>query len=217
MDAAVGGWDDLNPLDVAIFGNAGIHQLGRVHVRPLGGQLEPFLHLDDQVGLAVDPLSQRREVDRRRRVRGVAARRARVHPPRDRGDLVVAERWIVEVLADAAVQMPRGHLAFDDAVFDGTGPGTRFLVGEERHRRGAPGSVALHAGALEDRLNVLREGDGFEVAGRRRGGAERVGLRLRGRGRGGRHDRNGDERQHQDADELPGSGHDEHPLVPREV
>ena len=80
VHAAVRLGDDLHPLDVAVLGQARIHDFGGVEVGALGRDLEPLLHLDDEVRLAVGPFVQIGEVERRRRVGRVAARRAGVYP-----------------------------------------------------------------------------------------------------------------------------------------
>ena len=59
----------------------------------------------------------------------IALRRSAVDPADDRVDLLVGERHVVlELLdADAAVDVPRRHLARRHALLDRAGPGTRFL------------------------------------------------------------------------------------------
>ena len=185
VHAAVRLGDDLHPLHVAVLGQPRVDDLGRVEVGALGGNLEALLHLDDEVGLAVGPLVERRELEGRRRVGGVAAGGAGRDPVDDGGDLGVAQRRVGDVLADAAVDVPRRHLAGDDAVADGPRPGPRLLVGQQRHRGAGARPVALLARALQQGQHVAGEG-GAVLGLAREGGvrAERTGREGEGGGKG---------------------------------
>ena len=99
----------------------------------------------------------------RRHVGGVALRRALIDPADDRVDLLVGERHVVlELLhADAAVDVPRRHLARRHALADRTGPRPRVLIGDERHRRDRSRLVAGLTLGLENRRDVFRERHGF--------------------------------------------------------
>ena len=108
------------------------------------------------------------ELDRRRHVVGVAARRTGVDPADDRVDLLVGQRAVVLEVPDAdrLVDVPRRHLPRLDAGLDGPRPGPRFRVGDERHRRDVARPMARLALLLEDRRHVLRERGGVLGAGR---------------------------------------------------
>src|SRR5262249_10414909 len=97
--------------------------------------------------------------ERRRHVSRVALRRAGVDPLHDRRDLVVGERSIVLVLADAdrLVEMPRWHVARRDALADRPRPRPHVFVGDERHRRRGALVMARLAVLLEDRRHVFRK------------------------------------------------------------
>ena len=102
----------LDRLDIAIFGEAGVHV---VAAPPVGrfGRHDVLRRRDDDVGLADVPAIRVVELARLRHIGGVAHRRARVDPLDDLLDLVVAQRWIVlEALnADVRIDAPRRHLA----------------------------------------------------------------------------------------------------------
>ena len=100
-----------------------------------------------------------RNVSGARHVGGVALRRAGVDPAHDGGDLVVVQRAIVLVVADAdgLVEMPRRHVAVRDALADRLRPRTRFFVGDERHRRRRALVMAGLAALLKNRRDVFRE------------------------------------------------------------
>ena len=85
----------------------------------------------------------------------------------------VAERRIaLEALdADVLLDEPRRHHAgarsHAGAPLDRPRPRTHFFVGDQRHRRDAFRGVAVLTAALEDRRDVLREGDGVCSRSRR--------------------------------------------------
>ena len=144
----------------------GVARLGRHRVRG---------RLDDQVGRTVEllrevPLGLVRPVNRRRHVLGVAPWRTAVDPADDRVDLCVGQRAIVLELRDAdrGVDVPGWHLLGGHSILDRPGPGPRFLVSHQGHRRDRAGPMARFALGLEDRGNVLREGrDGLSFGGGR--------------------------------------------------
>ena len=125
---------------------------------PLRRNLEALRHADDEIGLAVGPFGARRETPsaaaRRRRL---PSRRAAIDPRRDRRHFGVAQRRIVGVLADAAIDVPRRHLAVGDLGLDRARPWPHFGERHQRHRRRRAGTMAALAGALHDRQHVLGE------------------------------------------------------------
>ena len=133
------------------------------------------------------PLVERGEFQGRRRVCGIAARRAGRHPAADGGDLRIRQRrvFLERPHADVALDEPRRHLALRGLVADGAGPRPHLLVGQQRHGRDRSGAMALLARALQDRQ---------DVAGERRVAAGRLRERGAGHGQQQRHDR-GDESQ----------------------
>ncbi len=150
---------DLHRLDPAIFGELDVGELidppvgaGRVHREVVRRR-----HL--QIGLADEPVAFRPERQRRRHVGRVALRRAGVDPAHDGRDLVVAQRAIVLVVADAdgLVEMPRRHVAVRHALPDRARPRPHFVVGDERHRRRRARVMAGLAAFLEDRRDVFGE------------------------------------------------------------
>ena len=153
---------DFHRLDPAIFGETGVGEIIDPPVRTGRVHLVRSIHLHDEVRLTDMPDVFRSEVLRPRHVGEVAGRRTRVGPLHHLLDFLVGQRKIVLVLADAhgLVEMPWRHLAAGDALPDRTSPRACLLIRSERHRRGRAGVVAPRAFGLEDRRDVLREGDG---------------------------------------------------------
>ena len=120
---------------------------------------------DDQVGLADRPDGRVGELEQRRRVGRVAARRPVVDPRRDGLDLRVAQGGVALVVLDADVllDVPGRHRVLRvpqaGALPDAPRPGPRVLVGDQRHRGSAVRAVALLAAPLQNRRDVLRPGD----------------------------------------------------------
>ena len=121
---------DLHRLDPAILGELDLGELidppvraGRIH-----REVARRRHL--QIGLADEPVAFGAERQRRRHVGRIALRRAGVDPPHDGRDLVVAQRAVVLVVADAdgLVEMPRRHVAVRDALPDRPRPRTHLVV-----------------------------------------------------------------------------------------
>ena len=148
--------DDFHPLDIAIFSKARRHDRLRVRVGPNGRNRNGRAR-DNEVRLAEPPMAGRRPHPRRRRVGGIAPRRAAVHPLRNRRDLRVAQGRIGVVLADCAAAEPRRHVAVADLLLDGTRPRPRIFVRLQRKRRHVTGPVTILAGLLKDRQDVFRE------------------------------------------------------------
>ncbi len=121
------------------------------------------VRLDDQVWLFLSergrevPTLAIRPLLRRRHVFRIALWSAGVDPTNDGLDLIVAERSVVlEFLnPDGPIDLPRRHLAIDDACLDRARPRTRLGEGDERHRRDRIGPVTRFALFLEDRRDVL--------------------------------------------------------------
>ena len=67
------------------------------------------------------------------------------------------QRRIGEVFADAAIDVPRRHLARACLLLHRPRPRPDLPIGHQRHRRRRAGTVALLAGALQDRQDVLGE------------------------------------------------------------
>ena len=161
---------------------------------------------DDQIGRTLQlrlelPRSSLGKAGHGRRV-APATRRARIHPPHDRLDLVVAQRDVVLVglHADVLVDMPGRHEALLHAELDHARVALRRLVVEQRHRGERAGPMALHAMLPQDGRHVRGEGD-----------------LLPRRGRAGEHAAN--EEQPSEPDPPPGtinrpSRHDPPPSVP---
>src|SRR5260370_28149015 len=87
--------------------------------------------------------------------------RPTVDPGDDRVPLLVSERHIVfELLyADAAVDVPRRHLTRRHTVLDGACPGAHLLVVDERHRRDRGWLMALLTFLLQNRGDILGNGN----------------------------------------------------------
>jgi hypothetical protein len=94
------------------------------------------------------------------------------------------------------VDEPGRHLARRDLLFDPAGPGPRVLVGDERHRRDRARTVAVLAGALEDRCDVFRKGYRTTVSGGGLISARR--RKRRPRSGGNKHDQNEHDGEKQD-------------------
>ena len=150
----------LDRLDVTIlfYLQGGIG--GPEHVGPLGRHRQRWIP-HDQIGFADLPRRGIREHPRRRHVGRVAARGAVVDPRGNLGNLGLAQRGIVLELLDpdVAIDVPGRHLARDDAIPDRARPRTDLFIGHQRHRRHFARPMAGLARALQDRRDVLREGD----------------------------------------------------------
>ena len=92
-----------------------------------------------------------------RHVLRITLRGTGIDPANDRVDLLVRQRDIIlEFLhADVAVDVPGGHLARDDTLTNGFGPGARFFKRDQRHRGHGVLAVALFAFGLEDGRDIL--------------------------------------------------------------
>src|SRR2546428_2401015 len=113
------------------------------------------------------PLIVAAERARRRHIRRIVHRRARIHPLGDGGDLLGRQRGIVLELrdADVLVDVPRRHLTIGDLLPNRSRPGPHVLVGQQRHRRNRTGTMAGLTRALQDGRYVLRKrGLGLSLA-----------------------------------------------------
>ena len=174
---------DLDPADVAVLGQAGVGDEVDEQIRAFGRHDHVLLHLDDEVRFAVLPSFAVRPLERRRQIRGIAARGASVDPGGDQGDLLVGEARVRLVDADRPVDVPGRHLAGGDPALDRARPGPGLLVGKERHRRRSSRPVAAFARALEDRCDVAAPGHvdlGLRVAVAVRGFRRFRGARRQG-------------------------------------
>ena len=151
---------------VAVFGETGRDV---THIAPPvgpGGRHQHLLRAQHQIGRADGPDVGCGHGLGRRQVGHVAERSAGIGPRGNGGNLLFRERRIaLEALdADLALDEPRRHDAgagpHAGAPLDRARPGAHVLIGHERHRRHAFGGVAVLATALQDRRDVLGEGDG---------------------------------------------------------
>ena len=136
-------------VDIIVFVTA----LGLQQVRPRHG--------DNHVRLADVPPVEIRKLPGARQVRGIAFRRALIHPSRNGRDLRVVERWIVLefIDADVPVDVPRWHLPLDHLFLDRPRPGPGVLIGQQRHGSDRARAMAVLAFPLEDRRDVFVKGD----------------------------------------------------------
>ena len=102
-------------LDVAILGETRIRQIVRPPIGTRRRDRDVRRHRDDEIRLADVPAVRIVEHLRRGHVGRVAARRAAVHPRRDRRDLVVGQRRIVLELVDACRRCGRRATAASGA------------------------------------------------------------------------------------------------------
>src|SRR5438093_12780926 len=103
---------NLDGLDITILGKAGIRDYVLPGIRGLCRNREVLWHLHDKVRRADAPFVVVIEFTRPRHVGRIALGTARIHPLRDRADLLVRERYAVFELADAVVRadVPWGHV-----------------------------------------------------------------------------------------------------------
>ena len=150
---------DLHRLDPAILVELHFRELIDPPVGTVRVHREVVRRRHLQIRLADEPVGVGRERQRRRHVGGIALRRAGLDPPRDRRDLVVSERSIVLVVTDpdGLVEMPRRHVAVDDALLDRARPRPNFVVRRQRHRDRRAGMVARLTRLLKDRRDVFAE------------------------------------------------------------
>ena len=81
--------------------------------------------------------------------------------------------WLELVHADAWIDVPRRHLARDDALLHRPCPGTGILVCDQRHRRDRIRLMALLAFRLENRRDVLGVRHALGCVGREHGRGDR--------------------------------------------
>ena len=157
---ALGG-NNLNRLNVAVLGEAGIDQDVRPPVGPVGLHDQVFRQSYDDIRLADLPRLLVRELTRRRHVGGISLQRAAVHPLDDRRDFLVAQRLsLSKCCTPTFLSMNHGGIS-RAATFclDGLCPRARLFVSHQRHRRNRARVMTDLAMLLEDRRHVLREGD----------------------------------------------------------
>ena len=161
---------DLHGLDVAVFGNLDVGEVVDPPIRSFGVHGVFITHGNHQVGLADVPGILRSEFLRRRRVGGIAARGARIHPFHNRRDVGLVERQIVLVVTDAhrLVEMPRRHFTVRDPRLDRARPRPHLFERGQRHRGAGAGVMALRALGLEDWRDVFRVGHLLRGRGRAR-------------------------------------------------
>ena len=121
---------------------------------PLAGNLKRFRHFDHHVGLDLPTL---RESQRRGLVLGVAFGRAVVGPRGDHFDLFGAQAPVIGEVAILRIGEPGRHFLRDHGRLERLGPGTRFRVSQQRHRRDFTRAMAFLAVLLQDRQDVLIE------------------------------------------------------------
>ena len=157
---ALGG-NNLERLNVAVLGEARINQNVRPPVGPVGLHDHVFRQTYNEIRLADLPGLIIRELARRRHVRGISLESTAVHPLDDRGDFFIGQRLVViEVLhSNVPINEPRRHFPSGDSLLDRPRPRTRLFVSHQRHGRNRAHMVTILAMLLEDRRNVLREGN----------------------------------------------------------
>jgi hypothetical protein len=148
-------------LHVTIFHEAAVRDVVDPHVGTGGGHHMRLRDFDNQIRLPDVPHIVIGKRAGRRHVGHVALLCALVDPGGNRRDLLLGERRIVlELLkADVALHVPGRHQPRRRLGLDRARVGARVFVGYERHRRVRVGAMAILAGALQNRRDVLCEGD----------------------------------------------------------
>src|SRR5213594_5044905 len=121
---------NLDGLDVPILGKACIHDYVLPGIGGLCRNGQVLWHLHDKVRRADAPFVVVVELTRWRHVGRIALRSARIHPMRDRSNLLISERYAVLELADADVRVdvPWRHVAEHDIFLDRLRPRPGFLI-----------------------------------------------------------------------------------------
>src|SRR5947209_3147798 len=111
---------NLDGLDITILGKAGIHDYVFPGIGGLCRNREVLWHLHDKVRRADAAFGVVIEFTTPRHVGRIALRSARIHPLRDRCDLLICERYAVLELADAdvRVEVPWRHVTMNDIFLD---------------------------------------------------------------------------------------------------
>ena len=138
-----------------VLGEVGRH--GEVLVRhlALGRHVERLCHLEHHVWRPdLPPVDECR---RRGQLVEVATRGPGVDPLHDGVALGVGQPSLIPELSDRGVGVPRRHLPRQDLVLDGAAPGSRLLVGHQRHRRHLARAMAGDTVLVQDRRDVVGE------------------------------------------------------------
>ena len=164
----------LHPGHPSVLGEAGLDDRRPPLILPLGG-LGPRHGLHDEIRLTSITLGHAPHVvggpvDRRRKIGGVAPRRARIDPADDDVDFRITQGNVVlEVLdADGLVQVPGRHHPVDHLFPDPARPTSDLIVGHQRHRPHLTGAVTSLTALLENRSDVPTERDLTRRLGARR-------------------------------------------------
>src|SRR5712692_541448 len=126
-------------------------------VRPRRSKRELIGHLQNDVRLSNGPSLDKTR--RGRQVLGVAFAGALIDPGRNRFDLCLTQPTVVRELLVMSIGVPGWHLLCNNFFFYRTSPGSRVLVGQERHRRSLAGTVTLGAVLEKNRRHVAVERD----------------------------------------------------------
>ena len=106
-----------------------------------------------------------RPFHRWRRILGIAFRSTAVYPLDEGIDFILLQRTIIREVAIILVREPRRHFPHRYRGLDRLCPGTRILVGDERHRRDLTGPVTALTIFLENRKHIFGESDRGLFAG----------------------------------------------------
>src|SRR5262245_54243495 len=151
-----------------------------VLVRAAGIQSEFIRHCQHQIRLADTPAFD--ELRRRRQIIGLPFLRSAINPVRNLVNLGLAQPPVVCPLADVRIGVPGRHLAADDLLANGPGPGPRVFVAQYREGRCFTGAVTLDTALEEDRGDVFVESDRLSAAGRAPGDERESGRQDNGNG-----------------------------------
>ncbi len=118
-----------------------------------------LVHRQHQVRLADPPLGLG-EFQRLGRLRSVALGHAAVDPGFDQVALLARERGIVREMAELLIGIPGRHPPVANDFGQHFALGLGFVVAHQTERRRGSFVVAVLAALLQDRFDVLVEGDG---------------------------------------------------------
>src|SRR5262249_55824189 len=164
-------WPDFDLLHPFVFGKVGGNYKILI-INSAGGRHREVRRLENDIRLADAPAVG--DVDGRRSILRIALADAALGPGDQRVDFALGEGALIgEPAMLGRVGEPGRHYSQQHRFANGPGPGQDVLVRQERHWRHLAGPVAGLAALLQNRQDVLMEGEILSSSGGKGGPAWR--------------------------------------------